>query len=205
VLALASTVAAVLPAALSSADSFTPVRLTVSIAPVARLDRPLRVTVAVSADAGVLDFRTAPLRARVKLAAGECAGTFATTAGPTLLDAELSPQPETGHVYSGSASGAGTPGAFGRQTVCVFLEEEGDSRQFAYDASMVVDVSQPCTAAADRFEAARHALSSAQRRLRRTHRAATRQRLRRLVARRRTAVTSDRSAALAACGSGVPL
>jgi hypothetical protein len=66
-------VAAVTPAAL--ADSITPVRMHVSIAQVARLHKPLAVTVTVSADAGVLDSRDGPVHALVKLTPGLCGST----------------------------------------------------------------------------------------------------------------------------------
>jgi hypothetical protein len=194
--------AAVAPAA--SGDSLTPVRLQVSIAPVARLDRPLALTVAVSADPGVLDVRTAPLRMRVKLAS-ECGGEFTHTPGTVLLDRELDPQPATGHAYQASAGGSGTPSAYGVQTVCVFLEEEGDNRQFASDTRMQVDVSHQCTAAADRLDRARTALAHAQAALRRARGSATRARRRRLVARQRAVVVADRRSASTACGQRVAL
>jgi hypothetical protein len=106
--ALGFAVPSVLPAAPAAADSFTPVRLTITIAPVARRDAPLAVTVGVSADPAVLDGSAGPLRIGVKLAS-ECGGTFQTTPGTTLLNAALSPQPATGRAYSGTARGSGRP------------------------------------------------------------------------------------------------
>jgi len=144
----------VVPPGIASGDSFTPVRLTVEVPPVARLDVPLTVTVRVSADAGVLDIATAPLRIRVKLAA-ECGGTFTTTDGVTLLDARLDPQPNTGRAFAATARGAGTPTSYGVKTVCTFLEEEGDNRMFANDTATQVNVSRACTRAAARYESAR--------------------------------------------------
>jgi hypothetical protein len=154
--ALSATVIAVsvLPLAIARADSFTPVRLTVTGPPVARLDIPLMITVRVSADAGVLDVATAPLRVRVKLAS-ECGGTFTTTDGVTLLDSRLVPQPNTGRAYAASARGAGTPTSFGVKTLCTYLEEEGDSRMFASATSTHVDVSRACTRAAARYDSVR--------------------------------------------------
>jgi hypothetical protein len=67
--------ALVVLAATSGADSFTPVNLAITIAPTARLAKPLAIRVTVTADAGALDSSTAPLRIRAKLA-GECGGTF---------------------------------------------------------------------------------------------------------------------------------
>jgi hypothetical protein len=181
-----------LPGSLAAADSFTPVTLSITIAPVARLHVRLKVTVAVSADAGVLDARTAPLRVQVRLAS-ECGGAFAYTSGPVLLNEQLSPQPATGHAYSGVLRGAGgRPSAYGSQTVCAWLAEEGDGRVFASDQSLSVDVSKPCTTAAARYDAARRALARARRDKRR-------------VARRRKAARAAHRAALRACGARVPL
>lgn len=195
-----------LSAGLAGADSFNPVTLTVSTAPVARLAKPLAITVNVGADSGALDSATAPVRVRARLA-GECGGTFDTTPGPVLLDAELNPQPATGHPYHASARGSGTPTAYGTQTVCVFLEEEGDNRQFANDTidPPQVDVSRPCTLAAGRYDRDRGALARAKRQLRHAKRRARRARLKKVVARRTKTVARDRRAARTACGPGVPL
>jgi hypothetical protein len=176
--------AAVVPAAVAAADSFTPVRLTVDAAPVARLHSPLAVTVHVSADAGALDTgRTAALRVRVKLAS-ECGGTFQYTSGVVLLDKRLSPQPSFGKPYSAAAHGAGRPTAYGSYVVCTFIEEEGDNRMFANDESVQTDVSKACTTAAAHYDALRRSRRA------RTHRS-------RLLAARR--------ASRRACGPGVPL
>jgi hypothetical protein len=187
-----------------AADSFTPVTLAITVAPVARLHQPLKITVAVSADAGVLDTRTAPLRIRVKLAT-ECGGAYAYTPGTLLLDRVLSPQPATGQPYTAQATGSGRPRSYGVQTVCVFLEEEGDDRQFATDTSNQVDVSKPCTVRAGRYDAARRALARARRELRGARTGTTRARLGRLVAKRAATAKAGRRAALKACGQGVVL
>lgn len=207
----------------AGADSFTPVRLKVTVAPVARLDRPLALTVTVSADADVLDNRTAPLRIRAKLA-GECGGDFSNTSGAVLLDARLSPQPAVGRPYTATAGASGTPAGYGAGTVCVFLEEEGDNRQFASDSDSQVTVSQACTVAADRVDRAGRVLAAASRQLRRDRAIKTRgiksrqrraravARRKRLIARQRVIVArdqkvadADRRAALGACGRGVAL
>ena len=57
-------------AATAGADSFTPVNLAITIAPTARLAKPLAISVTVTADAGALDSSTAPLRIRARLAGG---------------------------------------------------------------------------------------------------------------------------------------
>jgi hypothetical protein len=167
-------------AAAAGADSFTPVRLGITIAKVARLHQPLKVNVDVSADASVLDNATGALRIRVKLAQ-ECGGAFSSTPGVTLLDQQLRPQPTTGHPYEATASGSGRPTSYGDQTVCAFLEESGDNRMFANDTSNDVNVSRKCTTAASTYDAAR-----------RRH------------ARPKT-LKADRGAARRACGPGVPL
>jgi hypothetical protein len=178
-----------LPSALAGADSFTPVRLTIRAAPVARLHAPLTISVGVSADPGALDTRSGPLRVRVKLA-NECGGTFQYTSGVVLLDKQLTPQPSTGHAYSGVASGSGRPAAYGTQTVCTWLDDQGAGRTFASDQSTQINVSATCTRAAARYDAARR-----QRAGRGT--AAKRRRAR--------ALASTRRAARRACGPGVPL
>jgi hypothetical protein len=180
---------AALPSALAGADSFTPVRLTIRVAPVARLRAPLTISVGVSADPGALDTRTGPLRVRVKLA-NECGGTFQYTSGVVLLDKQLTPQPSTGHAYSAVASGSGRPAAYGTQTVCTWLDDQGAGRTFASDQSTQINVSATCTRAAARYDAARR-----QRAGRGT--AAKRRRAR--------ALASTQRAARRACGPGVPL
>ena len=143
--------AAAIPVAAASADSFTPVRLSVGVAPVARLHQPLAVTVHISADPGALPAQT---RVRVKLAA-ECGGTFQYTQGVVLVDRLLSPEPAFGHAYSGVVRGSGRPTAYGSYVVCTYLEEQGDNRMFANDTSVQTNVSQPCTTAASRYDALR--------------------------------------------------
>lgn len=87
------------------------------------------------------------------------------------------------------------------------LEAEwlGDNRQFANDTAdpPTVDVLEPCTVAAARYDTALAALNRTERRLRHTKRHAKRSRLKQLAARERKAVAADRKAARAACGPGV--
>ena len=168
-----------LPGGLAGADSFTPVRLTIAVAPVGRLHAPLPVSVAVSADAGALDNRSGTLRVQVKLA-NECGGTYQYTAGAVLLDKPLSPQPATGHAYSATVRGSGKPTAYGTQVVCTWLDDAG-GRTWANDQSTEVNVSTACTSAAARYDAAR-----------RRHA-------------KRTTLAADRRSAAKACGPGVPL
>lgn len=148
-LLVAAALAAAAPPA--AADSITPVRLSIKVAPIARVNKPLRIAVAVGADPGVLDIRTAPLRVEVKLA-GECGGSFETTEGTTLLDRALTPQPTTDRPYAARARGSGRPRSYGVRITCVYLEEEGDDRVFASDQSIQVNVSKACTLAAARYD-----------------------------------------------------
>jgi hypothetical protein len=172
--------AGAIPVGVAAADSFTPVSLAIRVAPVARLHQPLAVTVHVTADPGALDSRTAPLRIRVKLAP-QCAGSFQFTSGVVLLDKRLDPQPTTEQAYSAVAHGSGRPAGYGTETVCAYLEEEGDDRMFGNDGTLSTDVSKACTTAAAHYDHLRRV---------RAHRA-------RLEAARHTARH--------ACGPGVPL
>jgi hypothetical protein len=172
-----------IPAGVAVADSFTPVRLDIGVAAVARLHHQLAVTVHVTADPGALDNRTAPVRIGVKLAS-ECGGDFQHTDGVVLLNRRLSPQPTTGRAYSALARGSGKPAAYGTDVVCTYLEEEGDDRVFANDESVTTDVSKACTVAAARYDHLR---------------------LARGARRHRARIGAARRAARRACGPGVPL
>jgi hypothetical protein len=201
----AITLAATLSVAASaSADSYTPIRMTTHVTPVARARAPLKTTVAVAADPGVLDVAEGNLQVEVKLAA-ECGGSFQTTPGTTLVNAPLKPAPRNGQAYSGSVSGSGRPTAFGTQTLCVFLEDSDVGRVFAHDESGQVDVSHPCTTGAARYDTAEKSLKRAQRQLRRTTGKVRRRRVQRTIARRRRTATRFRRAARKACGPGVTL
>jgi hypothetical protein len=201
----------VLLAASATADSFTPVRLAITVAASAHVGTSLPISVTVSADAGVLDGSEGPLRIEVKLA-GECGGDFATTPGTTLLNAQLTPQPTTGKAYTATATGAGRPGATGTQTVCAFLEDSDIGRVYANDESHSVDVgaavpsvSRRCTAAVRTYGSTAKALARAQSRLRHTKQRATRTRLQRTIAADKRTEGRDRTRARAACGKGVRL
>ncbi len=188
----------------AGADSFTPVRMAITVTPVARLHAKLPVTVTVSADPGALDDRDGPLLVGVKLAP-ECGGNFETTTGPTVLIRTLSPQPNAGRAYQASVTGFGRPQAYGVQTLCMFLETTNTQRVFANDLSNTVDVSQACTTAGTRYDRANKALRRARRQLRHARRAGQRRRAKRLVAKRLRTLRRDRRSGVAACGSGVAL
>ncbi len=193
-----------LPVALSSADSFTPVRLNIKVAPVARLHAALKVTVAVTADPSVLDLSEGPMRIEVRLAT-ECGGNFQTTPGVILMNKQLNPQPATGQAYSARVTGSGRPSAYGQQTVCTFLEDATVGRVFANDESIQVTVSKSCTTAGRRYDAASRSLVRARRQLRRARGATARRRARRLVTKRQRTLARDHRLGVRACGRGVPL
>lgn len=202
----------------ASADDSAPVRLNVTAPAVARLDRPLTVSVHVEADAGALDYPDGPLRLRVKLAP-ECGGSFAGTQGPAIVDAALPVQPTAGEPLKTDVSGSGRPSAYGVQAVCVFLESTNDSRQYVTDVDTQVDVSQPCTAAARRYAGAKAALKTSKKALATARTARKRARTsaaratadrtvtrrRRTAVRRQHAVATDLATAKKACGTGVAL
>jgi len=170
-MAALAAIAAAIPAGVAAGDSFTPVALDVRVTPIARLHHPLPVTVHVSADPGMLDSRTAPLRIQVKLA-HQCGGNFQYTSGVVLLDKRLDPQPTTGHAYSALVHGSAKPqGGYGDRTVCAYLEEEGDDRLFANDGFVTTDVSKACTIAAAHYDHLRH-VRAHKARLEAAHRAA---------------------------------
>ncbi|HTX32611.1 MAG TPA: hypothetical protein VMD09_14610 [Solirubrobacteraceae bacterium] len=177
-IAVAGAVAVAVPAATAGADSFTPVRLQITVTPVARLHAPLSLTVHVSADPSVLDDRDGPMRMHVVLA-GECGGTFAYTQGVVLVNKVLNPQPTTGRAYSAVVRGSGRPNAYGVQTVCAYLDDNYET--FATDTSNQVNVSQACTTAASRYDKVRR---------KRGH---------------KRAKAAAKRAARRACGPGVPL
>jgi hypothetical protein len=131
--------AAALTAGAAAADSFAPVRLGIHVSPIARVNKPLRISVRISADAGVLDDRLGALRIQVRLAP-ECGGDFQHTPGLVLLDKLLKPQPATGRAYTTVARGAKRPTSRGRRVVCAYLEEQRDDRVWAHDDSLTVKV-----------------------------------------------------------------
>jgi hypothetical protein len=188
----------------AGADSFTPVAMSLQITPVARLGAALPVTVAIQADAGVLDTGSGPMRMQIKLAS-ECGGDFQHTSGVTLMDRALSPQPATGRRYQGTVRASGRPVAYGVQTVCAYLEDSNVGRVYANDQATTVTVSVPCTAAGRRYDTAARSLARARRSLRRAHGRAARVRARRLVTRRTRTLSTDRRRGVAACGRGVSL
>jgi hypothetical protein len=125
-------------------DSFTPVVLATTLAPVLHVGTKVPIRVKVTADASVLDIRDSPLKVEVALAS-ECEGTFAATQmiGLALMNRPLSPQPAAGRAYSATAATTwNAPKHTGTQTVCVWLVQESDQRVFASDQSLTVQVAK---------------------------------------------------------------
>ena len=129
------------------ADSFTPVVLQTTVAPVLHVHSRVPIAVHVKADPGVLDIRNSKLKIEAALAP-ECSGTFAQTerSGIVLMNRPLSPQPVAGRAYSATARTTyGAPRRTGRQSVCVWLVQVSDQRVFASDESLRVTVRAPLT------------------------------------------------------------
>ena len=80
-----------------------------------------------------------------------------------MIDAELKVQPAAGKAYSATATGKHKPAAYGTFTLCVFLEEEGDNRQFATDTDTTVAVTHGCTSASDKSATLTRRLATARR------------------------------------------
>ena len=101
--------AAALGAPAAQADGGEAVRLGVDVPGIVASAASFRTSVHVTADPGALDIRSGALRVRMK-AASECGGSFDTTSGPVLVDAQLRPDPPTGAAYDGSRA-PHSPGA----------------------------------------------------------------------------------------------
>jgi hypothetical protein len=192
-----------LPSAVAGADTFTPVSVSLSFTPVARLHARFRVRARITADAGVLDVAQQPVRIGVKLAT-ECGGDYEHTPGAAVLNKHLEPQPATGRAYAATISGWGRPTAYGPRTLCMFIEDSV-GRVYANDESDQLNVSEPCTAAGGRYDRDHRSLKRARRRLRHAHSSSARRRWRRAVARDKRALARDRRKGVTACGRGVPL
>ena len=185
----------------ATADSFTPVQLAITVAPVARLHSPLAITAAVTADPGVLDGTEGPLRIEVKLAP-ECGGTFQTTPGTTLVNAPLAPQPATGSPTRARSRARAGPGLRHPDGVRV---PGGHRRRPGLRQRRVHpgDRLQPCTTAAAAYDKARAALARARKQLRHSTRADVRRRLTRTISARTRTVARDKRRAATACGKDV--
>lgn len=193
-------VAAALLLALSQTAhaSDEPVTLTVDGPSVAAVGVPFRLTTEVAADARALDARTAPLRIRVRLAS-ECGGTFDSTPGTTVIDAELQPAPATGKAYDRRFARTLTLPSLGTLTACAFLEEEGDNRMFAFDSSTQIALTKRCTAAARLASERSKRVTSARRALRHAHGTRAKQRAGRRLARARTQLAHAEAGQKTAC------
>ena len=193
-------VAAVLVLALSQTAhaSDEPVTLTVAAPSVAAVGVPFRLTTEVAADAGALDIRTAPLRIRVRLA-GECGGTFDTTPGTTVIDAELQPAPASGKAYDRRFARTLTLPSLGTLTACAFLEQEGDNRMFGFDSSTQIALTKRCTTASRRVSTSSKHVTSDRRALRHAHGTRAKQRDRRRLARARTQLAHAKAGQKTAC------
>ncbi len=94
----------------------------------------------------MLDTADGPLRVEVKLAP-ECGGDFQTTAGVTLVNAPLKPQPTVGRAYAGSASRLGPAGRLRHPDRLHVPRGHRLGRVYANDESVTYRVTPACTAA----------------------------------------------------------
>lgn len=164
---------AVLAPAAASAE---PISLRVHAPERAAAHTAFNVRVAVVANAGALDVAAKPLRLQVRLAPA-CGATFAGTEGPTVMNRKLKPPPVADVRYHESFSKKARAG-LGSYSLCAFLVQHGDGRQFATSVDTPVDVTQRCTKATrkvDRLQKKlKHADSSSRPSLRHRVRAAKR-------------------------------
>jgi hypothetical protein len=139
-----------------------PVSISVKAPAVAPRGIAVPVRVRVTADPGALTYRAtgpAPLKVKVRLAR-ECGATFETTSGQVLLDRTLRPKPRAHAAYERLFRVKRSLRQFGSWTACAYLEEQGDDRLWAFDATTQVDVTRRCTRTARR--AIRHPRHAAQ-------------------------------------------
>jgi hypothetical protein len=172
------------PPALAAGSPLEPVRVTVSAPARVAIDPPIAVHVTVDADREAFAQTTHPVRVRVRLA-GECASTFASTPGPVLLDRRLSLVPTSSAPHRETLQGSGRAHTYGVQTLCAFVEEEGDDRLYGAQDSSQVDVSLPCTIASRHHAGLLHRIARARRLAASVHgrrRVLRRAKLRRLLA-----------------------
>ncbi|MDQ6745767.1 MAG: hypothetical protein M3Z27_07135 [Actinomycetota bacterium] len=198
ILALAGAALSLLPSS-AAADSFTPVTVSYAFSWEVTPHPALHIAVSVAADPGVLDPRTGPLRARVKLTPSECGGDFDHTSGTVLLDRVLRPQPDPGEAFQGQATGSARSLRPGRYTVCVYIQD--DFKQFATDTSQQVSLTRACVTAFDRWARDDRLLTRALAALHRARGSAARRRLGRLVAQRRSQSRTLLRRALTTCAS----
>ena len=95
------------------------------------------MTVAVTADAEP-STRRAPVAARE--AQPRVRRDIGGNAGDGADQPALSPQPPTGRPYSAVMPAPAGRRAYGVQTVCVWIEEQGDNRVFATSQAFTVNV-----------------------------------------------------------------
>ena len=157
-LAAAAAAAALLAYPTAGTAQQEPVELAVAAPAIVKAKQPFKVSVQVESEPGALDIAAQPLRLRVAMEP-ECGGSFAGTAGPSVIDRQI-PSPSPGAAYQFVGRGRVHLSRFGPATICAFLEDSQE-RQFATSTDTVVDVSKACTLAARRLarlrRAARHA------------------------------------------------
>jgi hypothetical protein len=135
--ALALTAGAPARGAGSAGKDVDPIRVDVTAPHVAAAHARVLIAVAVRAHSGALTPVAGALRVRVKLAAGECGGSYAGTSGRRVLEAVLARR--TRKAVSARFSARVRLGGRGVRMICVFLEDR-QHRQFATDVDSTVAI-----------------------------------------------------------------
>jgi hypothetical protein len=145
--------------ALPAAASAEPISLRVHAPARVAAHTAFPVRVAVVANAGALDVAVKPLRLQVRLAPA-CGATFAGTEGPTVFNRKLKPPPAAGVRYHEDFTKRARAG-LGSYSLCAFLVQRGDARQFATSVDTPVAVTKRCTKATRKLDRLRGKLRRA--------------------------------------------
>jgi hypothetical protein len=148
-----------LAAALPAAAAAEPISLRVHAPARAAAHSAFAVRVAVVANAGALNIAAKPLRLQVRLAP-ECGATFAGTGGAKVMNRKLKPPPVPDVRYHEDFTGHGRA-KLGSYSLCAFLVQAGDARQFATSIDTPVDVTKRCTKATRKLDRLRGKLRRA--------------------------------------------
>jgi hypothetical protein len=114
----------------SAGKDVDPIRVDVAAPHIAAAHARVLVAVVVHAHSGALTPVAGALRVRVRLAAGECGGSYAGTPGRRVLEAVLARR--TNRAVTARFAARIRLGGRGVRTICVFLEDR-QQRQFATD------------------------------------------------------------------------
>jgi hypothetical protein len=121
----------------SAGKDVDPIHVDVAAPHIAAAHARVLVAVVVHAHSGALTPVAGALRVRVRLAAGECGGSYAGTPGRRVLEAVLARR--TNRAVTARFAARIRLGGRGVRTICVFLEDR-QQRQFATDVESTVAV-----------------------------------------------------------------